>query len=510
MAELEAATVAPDDRPPVERPALAVASYLDAVEARLLVWQDLWRGVLAEDDATQEALARVRDSLVARLTSTVSATTTDALPTTPRLRLLAGGWVALVENVTAAWLDGGDLSRADIESLVLASAVVLVPELPEPARGAVLAIARANRPRRASVGATGSGRGREAAHARGGRRSERDVGTAVLRRLAEEPVVTSVVAVARRVPRADGSSTVRFPHDVATWRYADVAASDADQRLDAAFAGADVVVHLAWAIQPSHDRERLRRVNVEGTRRVVEAAQRAGVAHVVVASSVGAYSPAPYAGDARDTPVNEGWPVEGVPGSSYSEDKAAVETLLDDLDPETGIVVSRVRSALVFQRDAGSEIALHFLGPLGTRVLRRDPLPTVPLPDGLRLQVVHADDLADAYARIVVGRAPGCSTSLTPPCSQRRTWPTSSRTARCAPCPTRRPGPPSPSRGARDSRPSARAGSTWRCACPCSTPRWRRSCCAWRPVDGAKDTLAELVDGIRAGAGTSSPPLLPR
>ncbi len=40
-----------------------------------------------------------------------------------------------------------------------------------------------------------------------------NVGTAVLRRLAEEPVVTSVVAVARRVPRADGSSTVRFPHD---------------------------------------------------------------------------------------------------------------------------------------------------------------------------------------------------------------------------------------------------------------------------------------------------------
>ncbi|MFE9235003.1 TetR/AcrR family transcriptional regulator [Cellulosimicrobium funkei] len=146
VAELEAATVAPDDRPLVERPALAVASYLDAVEARRLVWQDLWRGVLAEDDATQEALARVRDSLVARLTSTVSATTTDALPTTPRLRLLAAGWVALVENVTAAWLGGGDLSRADIESLVLASAVVLVPELPEPARGAVLAIARANSP----------------------------------------------------------------------------------------------------------------------------------------------------------------------------------------------------------------------------------------------------------------------------------------------------------------------------------------------------------------------------
>jgi hypothetical protein len=128
----------------VERPALAVASFLDAVEARRLVWQDLWRGALGEDDATQEALARVREGLVARLTSTVTATTAGSPLASPRLRLIAAGWVALVENVTAAWLGGSDLSRAEIERLVLASTVVLVPELPEPARGAVLAIARAN------------------------------------------------------------------------------------------------------------------------------------------------------------------------------------------------------------------------------------------------------------------------------------------------------------------------------------------------------------------------------
>ncbi|MFB7888078.1 TetR/AcrR family transcriptional regulator [Cellulosimicrobium cellulans] len=144
VAGLEAATVAPDDRPLVERPALAVASFLDAVEARRLVWQDLWRGALGEDDATQDALARVREGLVARLTSTVTATTAGPPLDSPCLRLIAAGWVALVENVTAAWLGGSDLSRAEIERLVLASTVVLVPELPEPARGAVLAIARAN------------------------------------------------------------------------------------------------------------------------------------------------------------------------------------------------------------------------------------------------------------------------------------------------------------------------------------------------------------------------------
>ncbi|SMF45802.1 transcriptional regulator, TetR family [Cellulosimicrobium cellulans J1] len=144
VAQLEAAAVAPDDRPRPERPALAVTAFLDAVEARRLVWQDLWRGALADDEATQAALARARDHLVLRLTSTVSATDDDALPAAPRLRLIAAGWVALVENVTAAWLAGSELSRAEVERLVLASAVVLVPELPEPARSAVLATARAN------------------------------------------------------------------------------------------------------------------------------------------------------------------------------------------------------------------------------------------------------------------------------------------------------------------------------------------------------------------------------
>ncbi|MBD5786185.1 TetR/AcrR family transcriptional regulator [Cellulosimicrobium terreum] len=146
VAELEHATVAPDDRPLGERPARAVAAFLDTVEVRRRVWQDLWRGALADDDETQAALAAVRDGLVVRMTSTVSATTAGEPLTTPRLRLLAGGWVALVENVTAAWLGGGDLTRAEIETLVLASSVVLVPELPEPARTAVLAIARANSP----------------------------------------------------------------------------------------------------------------------------------------------------------------------------------------------------------------------------------------------------------------------------------------------------------------------------------------------------------------------------
>ncbi len=333
-----------------------------------------------------------------------------------------------------------------------------------------------------------------------------NVGTALLRRLAVEPVVTSVVAVARRVPRADGSSTVRFPHDTATWRYADVTAHDAATRLDAALDGADVVVHLAWADRGGHGRHR---ANVEGTRAVAASALRTGVAHLVVASSVAACSPAPYAGDARDVPVSEGWPVRGASGASHAEDKAAVETLLDDLDRSDGIVVSRVRSPLVLQRDAASQIARDLLGRLGTRALRRTS-DALRLPEGLRFQVVHADDLAEAYARIVVGRHPGPfniahPAVLTPqdvadvvahgalrtvPYATVRTAVTVAQRARLVP-----------------------VGADWldmAMRVPVLDPGLAGELLRWRPVHDAKDTLAELVEGIREGAGASTPPLLPR
>ncbi|MEK8227599.1 NAD-dependent epimerase/dehydratase family protein [Oerskovia sp. M15] len=66
-----------------------------------------------------------------------------------------------------------------------------------------------------------------------------NVGSALLRRLAGDPVVTSVVGVASRVPRADGSSTVVPPFDAAEWVRCDL--TDPEEvvasRLASAFVG---------------------------------------------------------------------------------------------------------------------------------------------------------------------------------------------------------------------------------------------------------------------------------
>lgn len=105
-----------------------------------------------------------------------------------------------------------------------------------------------------------------------------NVGTAVLRALAADPGIESVVGVVRRLP--DPSEP---PYDGVSWFSVDIADPASGNQLQEAFAGADAVVHLAWLLQPSHDESALRRTNVAGTKQVVRAALGAGVAHLVVA-----------------------------------------------------------------------------------------------------------------------------------------------------------------------------------------------------------------------------------
>ncbi len=230
-----------------------------------------------------------------------------------------------------------------------------------------------------------------------------NTGTALLHALAREPGVTSVAGMARRLPDVTAD-----PYRDVTWFTADVGATGSGDavvdRLAGIFRGADAVVHLAWLVQPNRDRDLLRRTNVLGTRRVAAAAVRAGVPHLVVASSVGTYSPAD-----DDEPRGEDWPTHGIPTSHYSVDKAAQERILDAVEREhPHLTVARVRPALVFQAGAAAQIARYFLGPfVPVRLLRLGRPPVLPLPTGLHLQVVHAADLADAYRRILLGRAGG-------------------------------------------------------------------------------------------------------
>lgn len=226
-----------------------------------------------------------------------------------------------------------------------------------------------------------------------------NAGTALLRRLRRERGV-ELAGVARRLPGPDAGE----PYDQVEWHSCDVGLPGAADQLAEVFAGAGAVVHLAWQIQPSHDQRVLHRTNVGGSRAVIDAVVRAKVPALVYASSVGVYAAGP-----KNHPVSERWPATGVPASSYSRDKAEVEAMLDEVEREhPDLRVVRMRPGLNFQRDAATEISRYFLGPFApVRLLRYGRIPLVPANRRLRMQAVHTDDVAEAYARAVLGDARG-------------------------------------------------------------------------------------------------------
>src|SRR3954452_6881785 len=205
-----------------------------------------------------------------------------------------------------------------------------------------------------------------------------NVGTSTVAALAGDPAVEEIVGVARR------KTERAFPK--VRWVAADIRSSD----LVEIFQGASVVIHLAWLIQPSRDRDELRSVNVDGSARLFRAVADAGVPALVYASSVGAYSPGP-----KDRRVDESWPTEGVATSFYGRDKGAVERLLDRFERERPDVrVVRLRPGLCFKHDAAAEIRRLFAGPLlPSPLVRPGLIPIVPDVPGLRFQAVHSDDV---------------------------------------------------------------------------------------------------------------------
>jgi nucleoside-diphosphate-sugar epimerase len=319
-----------------------------------------------------------------------------------------------------------------------------------------------------------------------------NVGSALVRALQREERVREIVGIARRRPDHAAEKVV--------WETADIAKDD----LAPVFKGADVVVHLAWLIQPERDPETLAAVNVMGSRRVFDAALAAGAGTLVAASSIGVYAPGP-----KDRAVDESWATDGIPTSIYSQHKVRMERMLDALeDQHPHVRVVRLRPALIFQRDAASEIRRYFLGPLVPNpLLRRALVPVVPRADRLSFQAVHADDVADAYRRVIAERdVRGAFNIAAEPVLDAdelahvlgaRAVPVPARVLRTA------------------------ADLTWRAHLQPTSPSWidlargvpvmdttrARTELGWTPRVSAGDALLELLGGLGDGAGGATPPL---
>jgi NADH dehydrogenase len=146
-----------------------------------------------------------------------------------------------------------------------------------------------------------------------------------------------------------------------------------DEIDESLLAGSDVLLHAAWATRET-DPERARRVNEDGTRRLLAAAAHHAVPRRVFVSSIAARADAP---------------------SAYGRSKWAVESLFDrpdDLVLRPGLVLGAGGQGL-FQQLLGAAERLH----------------VVPIFAGGRqpLQTVHIDDLCAAATTAIERKLTG-------------------------------------------------------------------------------------------------------
>jgi UDP-glucose 4-epimerase len=225
-----------------------------------------------------------------------------------------------------------------------------------------------------------------------------DLGISVVNALERSRAVKSIVGMARRPfdPAERGWKKTEY-------RQGDVTDAASVREL---VKDADVVVHLAFAILSASDATR--ELNVDGSKRVFEAAAKAGAKRICYASSVAAY------GFHDDNPdwLTEDIPPRGSPEHPYSEQKAEVERVLGEvLLRRPGTVAYAFRPCIVAGPEARTmleEIPYYRLSeampdPVA-RLLGSLPAlkPVIPDP-GTRFQLVHEDDVASAFAAGVRG-----------------------------------------------------------------------------------------------------------
>jgi nucleoside-diphosphate-sugar epimerase len=144
-------------------------------------------------------------------------------------------------------------------------------------------------------------------------------------------------------------------------------------------AGVNALVHCAYDFKPLH-RDKIRAVNVEGTRKLLEAARTAGVEKVICISSISAF--------------------DGC-RSLYGKAKLEIEKFALD----TGALV--IRPGLVYGGDPGG-----MFGKLAEKIRKSSVIPMIG--DGSQIQfLVHNQDLSAFIEKFAAGKIQIASAVLT-------------------------------------------------------------------------------------------------
>jgi UDP-glucose 4-epimerase len=157
----------------------------------------------------------------------------------------------------------------------------------------------------------------------------------------------------------------------------------------------DVLVHLAFILNPSHDEEFAYNVDVNGTHNVLEAADKVGTRQVLVTTSGVAYGAFPD----NPVPLTENDPVRGVAGFTYARDKTESDRLCQlwaATHPER--VMTIVRPCIVFGPNVDNYLV---------RLWTKQPFAVDVGTIDRQIQFVHEDDVVEGITALLLGRHAG-------------------------------------------------------------------------------------------------------
>jgi UDP-glucose 4-epimerase len=202
------------------------------------------------------------------------------------------------------------------------------------------------------------------------------IGQRLLRLLGEMDSVDRIIGLDIREPQLRPR---RFE-----FHRVDVAGADLKPLLE----GVDTLVHLAWVLDPIPDDALMVRVNVQGSRRVLDAAGATGVRKLVLVSSATVYGAWPT----NPVPLTEDTPLRPNPGFPLGVHKAEVERVLSDWQADhPGAVTTVLRPVFVLGPAADHAVARLVRGRFPVALAGARP----------PRQFVHEDDVAAAIALAV-------------------------------------------------------------------------------------------------------------
>ena len=149
------------------------------------------------------------------------------------------------------------------------------------------------------------------------------------------------------------------------------------------------IMHLAFVVNPMRNKTRMRQINVEGTRRILNCASSLPVSRVLIGSSATAYG----AWSDNPVPLSETVPLRARREFQYAEEKVEMERLAAEFQqrhPE--IAVTTTRPCMIYGPGLSNYLTQFILG---------GPLIVLPGGNNTPLQFVHLDDVAEATCTIL-------------------------------------------------------------------------------------------------------------